>query len=375
VTAGTEPCGRTAVISANSAWNIVNFRKPIVEGLRDTGWRVIALAQADGHEGDLAELGVEFVRLDIDSGGMSVWKDARLALAYRSVLRRLRPQVFLGFTVKPNIYGSLAAWPLGIRVVNNISGLGTAFLRGGLLGGLVSGLYRLALRSSATVFFQNRDDRDLFVGKGLVRAVRARLIAGSGVDLERFAPTSAQKPPNTPFRFLFVGRLLADKGLFELAEAARMLRPSWPDVEFVLLGSAASSNPSAVPISEVERWRLATLMTWLGETKDVRPFLETADCVVLPSYREGVPRSLLEAAAMGKPMVATDVPGCREIVDDGRNGFLCQPRSAASLAQALERMLRLSQAERDEMGRSARLKVEREFDQALVVKAYLEAVA
>lgn len=365
---------RTVVIGANSAWNIINFRKPIIEALVAAGWRVVALAPNDGSVSAIEDLGADFVPIRIDSSGTSVFKDARLFADYLAVLRRLRPWAFLGFTAKPNIYGSLAARLLGVRTINNISGLGTAFMSDGPLNWLVTRLYRLSLAKSARVFFQNSDDLELFVTKGLVRANQAERIPGSGIDLERFRPSRTACPESRPFRFLFVGRLLRDKGLVEYAEAARMLRPRWPQVEFAVLGFAGSDNRSAVPIGKLERWRADGIVTFLGDTDDVRPYLEDTDCVVLPSYREGLPRSLLEAAAMAVPMIATDVPGCRDVVMNRENGFLCEARSAESLASAMEEMLGQEPAARSAMGRRGREKVEREFDQAMVVKAYLEAL-
>jgi glycosyltransferase involved in cell wall biosynthesis len=374
VTPVAEPSPPTVVISANTAWNIVNFRRPLVEALHNAGWRVVAVAHDDAHSAALAVLGAEYQPVDIASSGTSPIGDGRLFLEYLAILRRLRPRAFLGFTIKPNIYGSLAARLLGIRTINNISGLGTAFMGGGPLNRLVSGLYRLALRKSHRVFFQNPHDLSLFVGKGLVRASQAALVPGSGIDLHHFRPAGEPADPARPFRFLFVGRLLRDKGLVEYAEAARLLRPAWPRAEFAILGFAGSDNRSAVPIAEVERWQREGIVSYLGDSNDVRPFLKDADCVVLPSYREGLPRSLLEASAMAKPMVATDVPGCRDLVLDGDNGLLCEARSPASLAAAMEAMLRLDPAERRAMGARARERVEREFDQQIVVDAYLEAL-
>ena len=362
------------VISANSGWNILNFRRPVIAALREAGWAVVVLAPADEASEEIRALGVQFVPIRVDSSGTSIARDARLLIGYRRSLKALRPDAFLGFTVKPNIYGSLAAASLGIRTINNISGLGTAFLRGGPLGWLVRRLYRLALRRSARIFFQNPDDLKLFVAGRLAREEQAHLIPGSGIDLEHFRPSGTAKDRGGQFRFLFVGRLLRDKGLVEYARAARLLRPAWPRVEFAILGFAGSDNRSAVPIDEVARWEAEGIVTYLGETGDVRPFIADADCVVLPSYREGLPRTLLEASAMARPMVASDVPGCREIVRDGDTGFLCAAQSAESLAEAMQAMLRLSPEERAAMGARARKKVEREFDQASVAQAYLRAL-
>ena len=364
----------TAVIAANSGWNILNFRRALLQSLAKAGWRVVVLAGDDGNAAAIRSLGAEFIPVRIDSSGTSVLSDGRLILDYLAILRSLRPQAFLGFTVKPNIYGSLAAGLLGVPVINNISGLGTAFLRPGPLHWLVSRLYRLALRKSARVFFQNPHDLELFVGRGLVRPGQAAQLPGSGIDLDHFRPAPARRVPPGELRFLFVGRLLRDKGLVEYAGAARLLRSSWPKARFAILGFAGSDNRSAVPIAEVERWQDEGIVTYLGETDDVRPFLGDADCIVLPSYREGLPRTLLEASAMARPMIATDVPGCRDIVAHGLNGLLCEVRSAQSLADAMEAMLRLENDERAAMGLQARRTVERGFDQALVVQAYMDAL-
>jgi len=372
VTLAHRPASPIAVIAANSAWNIANFRAPLIKALLKDGWQVVALAPEDGSVAALEALGAEFVPIAIASSGTSPIGDARLFARYLRILQRIRPRLFLGFTVKPNVYGSIAAHLLGIRVINNISGLGTAFMKPGPLNWLVSRLYKLSLRGSARVFFQNPHDRDLFLSRRLVRVAQAAVIPGSGIDLERFKPPAEARKQDVPFRFLFIGRLLRDKGLVEYAEAARLLRPSWPDVEFAVLGFAGSENPSVVPLSEVGRWQDEQLVTYLGETDDVRPFIADSDCIVLPSYREGLPRSLLEGAAMARPMIATDVPGCRDVVVNGENGFLCEPRSASSLASTMEAMLRLSPDERRGLGRKARTTVESRFDQALVSGAYLQ---
>lgn len=363
---------RLVVLSANSAWNISNFRSRLISDLRAAGFRVLALAPDDGHAARIEALGADFRPIRISGSGTSVLQDVRAFLDYLSVLRQVRPYAFLGFTVKPNIYGSLAARLLGIRTINNISGLGTAFIQSGPLATLVAWLYRISLRRSAKVFFQNPHDRDAFIEGGIVREGQARLIPGSGVDLLRFRPRA--DAAGGKFRFLFVGRLLWDKGIGEYVEAAARLRPAWPNARFQVLGFAGADNRSAVPLEEIERWQNEAIVEYLGETDDVRPFLAKAGCVVLPSYREGLPRSLLEASAMARPMIATDVPGCRDVLVDGENGYLCAARSAGSLAAAMEKMLRTDPERRRRMGRYARLKVEREFDEDLVTKAYLEAL-
>jgi glycosyltransferase involved in cell wall biosynthesis len=365
---------RTAVISINASWNIVNFRRGLITGLQREGFRVVALAPPDEYSGRLADLRAVYVPIEIDKQGVSPTRDLQLLWRYRRALKEIKPDIFLGYTAKPNIYGSLAAHSLGIPVINNVAGLGTAFIKQGLLTRIVSTLYKRAFARSATVFFQNRDDMDMFVGSRIVRAGQARLLPGSGIDLERFRPEPGGGSHDGRFRFLLIARLLWDKGVREYVEAARLVRAEAPDACFQILGFLDVANRTAVPRSDVEAWVAEGLIDYLGHADDVRPAIAAADAVVLPSYREGLPRVLLEGGAMGKPLIATDVPGCRHVVQDAVNGFLCTPRDARSLADAMLKLIRLSPAQRDAMGGAARAKVEREFGEEIMVERYLAAI-
>ena len=370
---GSAGAGSTIVVSANSCWNVVNFRGGLIRALQDCGHRIVVAAPADSNAAKINSLGAEFVDMPMNSSGASVVEDLRLLLRYVKLFRKLRPQAYLGFTAKPNIYGSLAARTVGARVINNISGLGTVFIKKGPLTALVTLLYRFSLRSSSTVFFQNRDDMDLFIRNRITRPEQASLLPGSGVDLERFKPSRVARRRGS-FRFLLVGRLLWDKGIAEYVEAARIVHKSRRDVCFQLLGPTGANNRTAVPSSAVERWRAEKIIEYLGESDDVRTAIEQADCIVLPSYREGLPRALLEGSAMGKPVIATDVPGCRDVVVDGQTGFLCAGRSAESLATAMLKMLDTTAGDRQSMGERGRRKVEQEFCETRVIAKYLAAL-
>ena len=360
-------------LASNNCWNLAHFRRPLIRELIARGARVVAIAPGDGEENKLTAMGAEHIPIELSRSGTSPLADFILTCRYRAILRTLRPDALLGFTVKPNVYASLAARGLGIRVINNVSGLGTAFLASGALQRLVSALYRAALHRSATVFFQNPDDRDLFVANRLVDAGRTALLPGSGIDLQRFtvAPRNAEGPST---RFLFVGRMLRDKGLRELAEAARVLRSQGQLFSVALLGATDPANRSAIGDAELDSWVAAGLVERLGYADDVRPAVAAADCIVLPSYREGLPRSLIEAAAMGRPVIASDVPGCRHIVVNGQTGWLVPARDPVALAQAMRAMIDRSATERAAMGKRARALAEREFDERLVVKSYLHAL-
>lgn len=361
------------LIAINTSWNVVNFRAGLVRGLQAAGYGVSVAAPPDRFTPALEALGCRFYPVELQGHGRSPAADFRYMSRMFALLRRERADALLGFTVKPNVYGSLAAHALNIPVINNIAGLGVVFNERGATARIVNTLYRLALRRSHRVFFQNGDDRELFVRGGLVRAMQTEQLPGSGVDLGRFAEQPL--PTAAPFTFLLVARLLKEKGLAELAEAAEALRAHGAPVRVRVLGPHDPANPASVPAADLARWTAAGTVEHLGTADDVRSALAAAHCVVLPSYyREGTPRALLEALATGRPVITTDMPGCRDVVDDGVNGFLVPPRDAPALARAMARVAALPPAELAAMGRASRLKAERQYNEALVVRAYLRAL-
>ena len=364
------------IICLNTAWNLVNFRAGLIRALLVAGHEVVAVAPDDKYAGGLNILGCRFIPFNMENCGTNPVQDSMLTWRFVRLFARERPDVYLGYTVKPNVYGSLAAHMLRIPVINNIAGLGAVFIHGGWLVRLVRWLYRIALKRSAKVFFQNDDDRQLFVNGGLVRAEVTDLLPGSGIDLKIFTPVPAPLVPviSSKFRFLLIARMMRDKGVGEYVAAAKLLRQRWPMAEFCLLGFVGVQNPAAISRAEMDAWVAEGVVNYLGVSDDVRIQIATADCVVLPSYREGTPRTLLEAAAMACPIITTDAVGCREVVDDGVNGYLCKVRDAGHLADKMEQMLTLSPEQRSEMGRRGRAKMEAEFDEQIVIKKYLAAI-
>lgn len=297
--------GPLIIACANSFWNLHNFRGSLLTALQESGYRIQVAAGSEGD--DVAQMEWPAHQIPVRSDGLNPLSDARLLLAFVRLFRRARPAAYLGWTAKPNIYGSLAARLVGVPAFPNVSGLGTAFIRGGALQCLLSVLYRLAFSKAPAVFFQNSEDLELFVERRLVRREQTRLLPGSGVDLQRFVPPPRTPRPPDRTMFLFVGRLLGDKGVRELAEAARLVRQRYPQVSFQLLGFLDARNRTAISREELTTWVADGTFEYLGSASDVRPFLVEADAVILPSYREGLPRSLLEAAAMGRPLLASDV--------------------------------------------------------------------
>jgi glycosyltransferase involved in cell wall biosynthesis len=362
------------MIVLNTAWNLVNFRAGLIRALVAQGYEVVAVAPYDDYAPRLAELGCRYEPMPMDNKGTHPGRDLLLFFRFLNLLRRERPDVYLGYTVKPNVYGSLAAHTLGIPVVNNIAGLGAVFIRDNWLTRLVRLLYKSALSRSQHVFFQNDEDMGLFVERGLVAPNKVSRLPGSGVDLTAFAYVSMPSPDNRAIVFLLVARLLWDKGVGEYIEAARLVRQKYPAAKFQLLGFLDVKNPTAVSSDEMSAWVDEGVVEYLGVADDVKPYLAGADCVVLPSYREGVPRSLLEAAAIGRPIVTTDAIGCRDAVDDGMSGLLCRVADADDLADKLLQIIAMSVDDRAGMGLAGRRKMEREFDEKIVIRRYVEVI-
>jgi len=363
------------MIVLNTAWNLFNFRGGLIRALVEKGYEVVAVAPHDEYAARLAELGCRFVALPMDNKGTHPGRDLLLLVRFVRLLSNERPDVYLGYTIKPNIYGSLAAHLLGIPVVNNIAGLGTVFIRDSWLTRLVRSLYKAAMLRSHHVFFQNNEDMGLFVERGLVAAGRVSRLPGSGINLDLFHCKPMPASENREFQFLLVARLLWDKGVGEYVEAARIVRQKYPTVRFQVLGFLDVLNNTAVSRAEMEQWVREGVVEYLGVADDVKPYMADADCVVLPSYREGVPRSLLEAAAIGRPIVTTDAVGCRDAVDDGVTGLLCRVANAADLAEKLLKMIEMHPDGRAKMASAGRRKMELEFDERIVIERYMEVLS
>ena len=370
----TESGLRIAVVS-NTAWNLFNFRLNLIHQLQAAGHTVVGVAPEDAFADKLRSAGVEFEPVPISASGINPLAELLSVARLRSVFKRQRIDFVLSYTPKGNLYAALACMALGVPFVPNVSGLGRAFIRRSPVTWTALGLYRLTFRRAHRVFFQNLDDMDIFVRAKLVKATYAERLPGSGVDLARFVaqpPTDARH--DAPM-FLLVARMLWDKGVGEYVAAARQVRQRFPSARFGLLGGLASGNPSAISGQQVNDWVKEGVVTYFGSTEDVRPYVAEADCVVLPSYREGVPRVLLEAAAMARPLITTDAPGCRDAVKHGETGFVCDARDADDLAEKMYAFIQLTSEQRHTMGCRGRAFVERHFDEQLVLDRYHHVVA
>ena len=366
--------GRQILIVANTGDNILS-RAGMARDLLQNGWRVVAAASLDAGEAiQVRELGVRPIPLPIDPSGANPARDGRLFLALRRVYREIRPDVVHHFTIKPVIYGSLAAKLVKIpRIVNTITGLG--YSRGAWsapLGRVIRMLYRQALKGDVLTVFQNEDDRRLMIESGLATAEKSTVILGSGVDVERLR--QRETGPERP-NFVMVGRMLWMKGVREFIEAARLVVDAHPDCGFTMIGGTseeyASKNPDFVPRSWMEEAVADGVVEWIRHQPSaiVEDRMKRATAVVLPSYGEGAPRVLMEAAALGVPTIAADSPGCRAVVVDGTTGLLCAPKDSRSLAETMLRLLE-DPALRIRLGRAARVRAVETFDQRLIFRSY-----
>jgi len=361
---------RIAIV-LNTSWNIYNFRLPLLDHLRGLGYEILAVAPEDEYS---HRIPYPFHHIPIKSKSLNPVGDLLLFFNLYRVFKKTKPDILLLYTIKPNVYGNLAAHLLGIKTVSNIAGLGALFINPGRVTKLAKWLYRLAMKVPVKVFFQNNEDMEMFIKEGLVSKDIAERIPGSGVDLARFHCSSDIVKKEGKFVFLLLSRMLWDKGVREYVEAARLLLRKRTDVEFQLLGFLGSDNPQAISKKEMDQLTASEGIIYLGVSDHVEAFIQKADCVVLPSYKEGVPRSLLEAAAMAKPIIATDVTGCRDVVEDGVNGFLCQPRDSRALLEKMEKMIGLDGRERTRLGNNGRDKVKKNFDQNIVIEKYARTV-
>ncbi|RDU96053.1 glycosyltransferase family 4 protein [Trinickia dinghuensis] len=372
-TASAQAAPLTVCLVCNTGFAIYTYRQGVIRMLVAKGVRVIVLAPRDRTFALLEQMGCQCIDLPVASKGTNPLRDLHTLAALYRHYRTIRPDVVFHYTIKANIYGSVAAWLARVPSIAVTTGLGYVFIQKSRAASVAKALYRFAFRFPREVWFLNRDDHTAFLDERLLaHPERAKLLHGEGVDIDHFGLTPL--PRSEHVTFVLIGRLLWDKGVGEYVEAARILRARHPQARFQLLGPVGVDNPSAIAQADIDGWTGEGLVEYLGEAHDVRPFIAQADCVVLPSYREGVPRTLMEASAMGRPIVATDVPGCREVVDDGVTGLLCEVKNAQSLAAKLERILNMDEPARREMGLRGRDKVAAEFDEALVIERYRQTL-
>ena len=363
---------KIAVIE-NSLFSTYTMRDSLMKRLMKEGYEVFVLTHTNSFAAQVEKTGIKVI--NIGSGNIHPVKVSKYIYNLFFFLNRIKPDVVLTYSIRPAIWGNFIARYLKIPTITNITGVGPLFTSKNVAYLAARSMYRLALKNASKVFFQNFDDMELFIQHKFVTPDRAARIPGSGVDYEKFSPVLVNKN-NDSFSFLFIGRLIKDKGIFEFVEAARIIHEKYPTVQFNVLGPFWHQNlkSNTVTKSDLQNWIDEGIIDYMGEKKDVRKFIAKADCIVLPSYREGTSNILLEAASMEKPAITCNTTGCKEIVEDGITGFLCSVKDGRDLADKMEKMLLLSPVERIGMGKKAREKIIREYGKEIVLNAYLDAI-
>lgn len=365
------------VLFANTDWYLYNFRRSLALALREVGYEVLLVSPAGPYGTRLTELGLRWIPAPMQRRSLNPLRELALVFWLRRLCIDEKVDLMHGFTIKNAVYGSLAARLAGVKArINAVAGMGyvytSADAKARVLRPLVSALLRLALTGrGARLILQNPDDVTFFERTGLASDEQIRLILGSGVDCQRFSPNaSVALEARTPLKAVLPARLLWDKGIAEFVDAAREIKASGRQIDFLLAGDPDEGNPAAVPAEQVERWQKEGLLKWLGHVDDMPALFRSVDMVVLPSYREGLPKGLIEASACGLPIVTTDVPGCREVVTDGDSGFLVPVKDSKALAKAIV-ALADDEALRSRMGARARERSVNEFDEKIILQQTL----
>ena len=367
--------GKKIAFIANTAWSMYNFRQGLIKMLIAAEAEVYVIAPYDEYACKLKALGVHFRRLlRLQAQGVNPLNDYLLYRELKNTLRAIRPDFLFTYTIKPNIYGVLAASALNIPVVAVVTGLGHGFSKGGMVTYAIKKLYRFSLKRAAKVWFLNKDDLTRFIADGILDKRKLKLIPGEGIDPEHFKRHSPY-PENAPVKFLYSGRMLYEKGVEDFVNAVTALKGRGRHVVGELLGFTDMQNPSAITMETVQLWEKQHIIRYLGSTDDVRPYLEKTSCLVFPSYySEGIPRCLLEAASMEVPAITTDSTGCRDVVDDGETGYLTRPKDVEHLVKKMETFMELSLADKEVMGKKAREKVRKYFSEEQVLNIYIHQI-
>lgn len=356
---------KKVLILTNHSYMLYRFRLELIEALAKDNEVVLSMPYV-GHEDDFESLGYRCIETDVDRRGVNPVTDVKLFLKYRQLLKAEKPDFVITYSIKPNVYGGFAARLAGIPYCANVQGLGSAF-ESKTLAALVTVMYKTALRRARTVFFENDENAEVFTSRRIIPEGKVSVVPGAGINLSMY--TFDEYPENDRLRFLYLGRIMREKGMDELFRAAERLHAEGEDFVIDLVGFFEDEYKS-----RVEHLESLGIARFHGFVTDPRPYYASADCIVMPSWHEGMSNVLLEASATGRPVITTDIPGCREAVDDGGSGFLCRVKDADDLYEKMKTMLRTDREKRRAMGVCAREKMEREFDKDKVVKMTIDAM-
>ncbi len=360
------------VFSSNTSWNLWNYRYELMNALKNKGFKIHVIAPYDKFSEKLRKEFYFIPVKNLNRKSLNPFKDIILFYEYFKIFQKLMPDLVINYTIKPNLYGSLACKFLKISYINVITGLGYLFIKKSLITIVVKILYKICLNKSSKIIFQNKDDLEIFINKNFCKKSKTILLGSEGVNIEKFSSLNIKD--EKPKIFLFIGRLLWDKGIREFVKASEEIKKKHPEIEFWILGPIDNDNPSGVPKEKINEWVKKGIVKYLGFKEDVRPYIAKSSAIILPSYKEGMPRSLIEAIVMGKPIITTDVPGCRDICINGKNGFLIPPKNVKLLISTIEKFILLSSNERKSLSYNSRLLGIEKFNSIQAVNRYLKVI-
>lgn len=356
------------IILENTYYTVLSLRMEILRHFKDKGYEIYVLSKAEKNDIEILEK-QGFHCIPVGTVVLNPIKAVQFFLKLIREIKQIQPDIIFSFTIRPNLFGSIAARLLGLPIVSNVTGTGPLTKDNGFVYRLIRLAYKFAFLRNQRVFFQNEDDYNFFLLNNYVRPNKAILLPGSGVDTEYYSPRPKTK---NEFVFLMISRLIKDKGVLDYVYAAELVKKNYPEVKFQLLGPywKQSTAKNTISEAEVSKWISQGTLDYLGYTLDVRPYIADADCIVLPSYREGCANVLMQGASMSKPLIASDVTGCRNLINDGETGYLCEVRNPESLAGKMTQLYSLAVEKRLEMGKMGREKMIKGYQKKVVLEAY-----
>jgi len=362
------------ILVSNTSWSFFKFRKGLIQKLIQAGHQVFLLSPRDQHVEDLEALGASYIELThMAAKGINPFRDYQCYRELKKLYKSIQPDIIFHYTIKPNIYGTYAAYKGRFKNIAVVTGLGFTFINKGIVPAIAKQLYKVFLAKATMIWFLNQDDKNLFIRENIVPEKKVQVLNGEGIDCDVFAPMQGTRP-SSQIEFLFIGRILIDKGIREYYQAASILKSTYPNIQCSVLGYLNAENPMAVKTSDFEQWVSEGTIHYYGSSENVSSFISNSSCIVLPSYREGLSMVLLEGASMAKPLIASDIAGCKEVIDEGVNGYLVKPMDGQDLADKMKLFYLLSDQAKVEMGEQSRKKAIREFSMDIIYESYRKVI-
>ncbi|WP_372780543.1 glycosyltransferase family 4 protein [Priestia aryabhattai] len=360
---------KVMILVNNDIW-LYKLRKEVIKRLLEEGFEVYLSVPNGDYIELLEKWGCKFIETNVDRRGKNPLNDVKLFFNYMHILKKINPDIVLAYTIKPNLYGGLASRLLNVPYINNITGLGSGFIKESIMKKFLTFMYKIGLKKSSCVFFQNEADMNVFLENNLI-GKNYELIPGSGVNLKDYEYKDF--PKSEKIIFNFIGRIMKDKGIDEYLEAAKIISEKYPNTLFNVIGFV--ENTQSYYKDKIESYQKNGYINYLGFQSDIKPYVEEAHCLIQPSHGgEGISNVLLETGATGRVLIASNIPGCRETIQEGKNGYIFEARNTDSLVEKIELFINLSDEERSDMGKNSRIKIEKEFDRNIVVDAYIKKI-